>query len=584
MKQILKTVWQTDKKNFLLILLLNIGVALTGSVSIVMLIPMLDLLEVSVGDSGILKLLLQPFAGMTYQQRAVTIIAVFVALLLLRAALNNFATVRQNAYLERYEMGVRKDVYNAISASSWENLSGKSGANLINLITVQCRQTRMCLQWTIALIASAFSAMLQLAIALVMSLPVTLMALLVGTGFLILFRPFLKKSKEYGKKAVEVNRDLHREIQNQLNSVKEIRAYGVQEHHSELFDEISQTYYDTSLRTTQLRVIPQLCYSIAAAVLIALAFVYSVLILDTGTAQLMVLVYIFSRLWPVFSSWQGQLQNIQAYVPAYENIRTAIEELTQGVREPETGSGTLSFSKEVAFDHVGFAYENGNAEVLQDISFALPCGSVTALVGPSGAGKSTTADLLLGLLRPTKGQILVDGDSLTDETLAAWRKTIGYIPQEPLILNATVRENLLRFHPEASEEEMIQALKRSLAWPFVEKLPQGLDTILGDKGVRLSGGERQRIVLARVLMGKPRLIILDEATSALDYESESFIRETIRSLRNHTTVLIIAHRMATIRGADRAIVLLDGKIAEQGSLQELLQKEDSYLAKMVSVE
>ena len=209
---------------------------------------------------------------------------------------------------------------------------------------------------------------------------------------------------------------------------------------------------------------------------------------------------------------------------------------------------------------------------------------MTALVGPSGAGKSTTADLLLGLLSPTKGEILVDGVPLMGEGLNAWCENIGYIPQEPLILNATVRENLLRFHPQASEEEMIEALKQSLAWPFVEKLPEGLDTVLGDKGVRISGGERQRIVLARVLIGKPKLIILDEATSALDYESESFIRETIRSLREKTTVLIIAHRMATIRGADRAIVLLNGEIAEQGSLQELLEKEDTYLAKMVSME
>ena len=131
---------------------------------------------------------------------------------------------------------------------------------------------------------------------------------------------------------------------------------------------------------------------------------------------------------------------------------------------------------------------------------------------------------------------------------------------------------------------MIEALKRSLAWPFVEKLPKGLDTVLGDKGTRISGGERQRIVLARVLMGNPKLIILDEATSALDYESESFVRETIRSLQGETTVLIIAHRMATIRGADRAIVLLNGQIAEQGSLEELLKKEDTYLAKMVNME
>lgn len=584
MKKILKTAWQADWKNFLLILLLDIGVALSSSVSIVMLIPMLDLLEISVGDEGTLGVLLQPFAGMDYLTRAFIIIAVFVGIILLQSALSAFSSVRQNAYLEQYEMNLRRDVYDAIGSADWEILSGKTGTDLIQLIAVQCRQARGCLSHTIALIASAFTALFQLTIALWMSLPVTLVALTVGVSFLFLFRPFQKRSREYGKKSVEANRKLHKEMQNQLFSIKEIRAYGVEAHHSELFQNISQEYYDISLKTTQLRVVPQLCYSVASAVLIALAFVFSVLILDTGTAQLVVLVYIFSRLWPVFSSWQGRLQQIQTAIPSYETIRTGVEELSQGIRETVSQSAALNFEKDVTFENVGFTYRDGNEEVLSNINFSLPYGSVTALVGPSGAGKSTTADLLLGLLRPGKGRIMVDGTVLDEKTLGAWRKAIGYIPQQPLILNTTIRENLLRFHPEATEEEMIDALKRSLAWPFIEKLPQGLDTVLGDKGTRLSGGERQRIVLARVLIGKPKLIILDEATSALDYASENFIRETIHSLRENTTVLIIAHRMATIRGADRAIVLLDGQIAEQGTLQELLQKEDSYLAKMGSVE
>lgn len=584
MKEILLDVWKTDKKNFLYILLLNIGVAMTNSVSIVMLIPMLDLLEVSIGDSGSLNRLLQPFSALSYLQRAGVIVAIFVGLLLLRALFTRTSTVRQNAFLERYELGLRKQLYDAVRTAGWETLAERPYANLINLFTVQCRQTRMCLQGIIALVASVVSALMQVAIACWMSLPMTVLVLAVGGGFLVLFRPFLLKSKEYGKKAVQVNRDLHREMQNQLSSVKEIRAYGVEDTHADIFDDISQRYYDISLQTTQLRVVPQLCYSVAAAVLVALAFGIGVVVMETGTAQLMILVYVFARLWPMFSSWQGQLQNILSFVPAHETICTALEELSVGVRESEQKPGVMAFEREVTFDKVEFTYHNGDAPVLKDMTFTLPCGSVTALVGPSGAGKSTTADLLLGLLQPTGGAILVDGRVLAPEDRGMWRKAIGYIPQEPLIINATVRENLLRFHPGATEEEMIDALKRSLAWPFVEKLPQGLDTMLGDKGIRLSGGERQRIVLARVLMGKPRLIILDEATSALDYESETFIRETIRSLRGHTTVLIIAHRLATIRGADRAVVLENGRIAEEGELTQLLAQTDGYLSRMVSVE
>lgn len=584
MKEILQNVWKTDKKSFLLILLLNIGVSLTSSVSIIMLVPMLDLLDVDLGNSGGLQKLLQPLGALPYLHRAALIVAVFVVLLLLRALFTKMATVRQNAFLERYSRQLRQHLYDSVRSADWEILTQRSYADLINLFTTQCWQAKYCLQEIIVLFASFVSAAMQLAIACWLSLPVTLVVLVVGGGFLLLFRPFLARSKEYGKKAVQVSQDLLREIQNQLNSIKEIRAYGVESSHAQIFDEISQEYYDTSLRTVQLRVLPQFCYSIAAAVLVALAFVFSVLLMDTGTAQLMVLVYVFSRLWPIFSSWQGRFQSILSYLPAYEIIQKAAAELSFGIREPEPAEGVLPFEKEVSFENICFTYQTSDEEVLHNASFTLPYGSVTALVGPSGAGKSTTADLLLGLLRPTGGHIKVDGQVLRPEDRGMWRKAIGYIPQEPLILNATIRENLRRFHPDATESEMIEALKRSLAFPFVEKLPQGLDTMLGDKGVRLSGGERQRIVLARVLMGNPRLIILDEATSALDYESETFVRETIRTLRGNATVLIIAHRLATIRGADRAVVLEDGKIAEEGSLADLLQLPDSYLNRMVSTE
>lgn len=222
--------------------------------------------------------------------------------------------------------------------------------------------------------------------------------------------------------------------------------------------------------------------------------------------------------------------------------------------------------------------------MLRGVSFRIAKGTVTALVGRSGAGKTTIADLLLGLLTPTAGEILIDGVPLTPDNLPAWRHALGYVPQEPLILNASVRENLQRFHPGVTEEEMIDALKKAQAWPIIENLPQGLDNRLGDEGVHLSGGERQRIVLARVLQGKPRLIVMDEATSAMDYESETAVREAIRGLSNEVTILVIAHRLATVRSANDGLVLENGRITENGPLSELMNTPNGYLNKLLYVE
>jgi len=451
MKQILRDVWQTDKKNFLLLLILNIGVAITSSFTIVILIPLLDLLNISAGDQQSVNILLRPFVGMSIEERAIVLVAIYVGLTLLRAALTAIAAVRQNVYMERYQLRLRKDIYDAIGTAGWETFSSRSHSDIISLLTVQCGKARACLQGIVTFIASFFSALMQLMIALWMSWPLTLAIFVVGGGFLIAFRPLLKKSKEYGKQSVTVNKELHEEIRNQLNSIKEIRAYGAEEHHEELFENINKRSFDIHFRTAQLRVVPQFCYSIGAAILIALAFVFNIFVLKTGTAQLVILVYVFARLWPVFSSWQGQLQGIQSNLPAYETICQCIEELSHGARKTKTKEGILPFEKEVTFRDVCFTYQNGDEEVLTDINFTLPCGSVTALVGRSGAGKSTTADLLLGLLQPTSGSILIDGQELTQDNMGSWRKAIGYIPQEPLIINATVRENLLRFHPDATE-------------------------------------------------------------------------------------------------------------------------------------
>jgi ATP-binding cassette subfamily C protein len=229
----------------------------------------------------------------------------------------------------------------------------------------------------------------------------------------------------------------------------------------------------------------------------------------------------------------------------------------------------------VHLEQVSFSYEGpGGALQLRDINLAIPAGKSTAVVGPSGAGKSTIADLITGLIQPQHGRVLIDELPLTPERLRSWRNQIGYVAQDTFLFHDTVRANLLWARPDASEQDLAQALQLAAADDFVQRLPGGLETVLGDRGVRISGGERQRLALARALLREPRLLLLDEATSSLDGESERRIQSAIEQLHGQMTILIITHRLATIRQADLIYVLERGRLVEAGSWNELLARQD----------
>ena len=400
---------------------------------------------------------------------------------------------------------------------------------------------------------------------------------------LAVFKPLRKKSRDYGDEMIRISREFYAELQNQLASVKEVRAYGVEREHAETFGRINRSFVDARMRYVRLSATPGVVYSVAAALLIAAVYLVCTLGMRVETDRLVVLVYVFARLWPLFSGFQGRMQFINSCVPAYEKLTEALSSL-RSEREPEEMEADFSNWREAVFDGVHFVYRDAKEETLRGVSFSLRRGEILALLGRNGAGKTTAVNLLLGFLLPKAGEIRVDGKALTAANLCAWRRQAGYVPQDPLILNASVRENLTRFHPGATENDVITALKAAMAWDFVCSLPQGLDTSLGDRGVRLSGGERQRIVLARVLLGKPSLIVLDEATNALDYESETAFRKVVQSIRGRAAVVVIAHRLTTVRMADRVMVLENGVITEQGTIDELDAKKDGYLAGMARTE
>jgi subfamily B ATP-binding cassette protein MsbA len=254
------------------------------------------------------------------------------------------------------------------------------------------------------------------------------------------------------------------------------------------------------------------------------------------------------------------------------------EELMNMTEEENPEERTITIEKikgDIEFKDVSFAYEE-EKEVLHNINFSVPSGSVVALVGSSGSGKSTIAGLAASFLNPDSGVITVDGKDLSKVSLSSYRKHLGVVLQDDFLFEGTIRENILFPRPNATEEQLLEAVKAAYVNEFTDRFEDGLDTLIGERGIKLSGGQRQRIAIARAILADPRVLILDEATSNLDTESEGLIQQSLAALTKGRTTFVIAHRLSTIRKADQILVIEDGLIAETGTHDELIAKEGRY--------
>ena len=254
------------------------------------------------------------------------------------------------------------------------------------------------------------------------------------------------------------------------------------------------------------------------------------------------------------------------------------EELMNLAPEEDKVSRTISLNGvqgNMEFSDVTFAYEE-DKQVLHEVSFSVPAGSVVALVGSSGSGKSTIAGLAASFLTPQKGTITIDGVDLSKVELNSFRRNLGVVLQDDFLFEGTIRENILFPRPNASEEELINAVEAAYVNEFTDRFEDGLNTLIGERGIKLSGGQRQRIAIARAVLADPRILILDEATSSLDTESEALIQKSLAELTKGRTTYVIAHRLSTIRKADQILVIEDGRIAESGTHDELIKKKGRY--------
>ena len=370
---------------------------------------------------------------------------------------------------------------------------------------------------------------------------------------------------------------LYNAVSEHLGGMKIAKSYGAEQRHVHLFGKLAEQVRSMYTDAIQNQAEVSYWFNIGSVLILSIILYVSLQILSIPTAGVLLLLFLFARVMPKLSSIHQNFQSLIHLMPSFSRVMDLMS-LCEDAAEPMIQRPkTFELRQEIRFEKVSFSY-NGEVPVIHDLNLTLKAGQTTAIVGPSGAGKSTLADLVMGLISPTGGRILVDNQALDPENMRAWRGRMGYVPQETFLFHDTLQANLLWAKPDATEVEIKEALTLSAAEEFVSAFSKGLETVLGDRGVLVSGGERQRLALARALLRKPSLLILDEATSSLDSENEKRIQTAIEELHGKMTILIISHRLSTIRGADMIYVIEEGHLIESGTWGSLVGEGSRFRA------
>ncbi|HEY9895671.1 MAG TPA: ABC transporter ATP-binding protein [Candidatus Sericytochromatia bacterium] len=454
-------------------------------------------------------------------------------------------------------------------------LEGYNYSQLSNLLATETWNTTRAVGHLFNLIANLCTLLVFIVILQLISWQLTLIVGLVMGSISLCIQWITRAAKHVGQQAVTANTALAGRMWEGLTGMRVIRAFGRESYEQERFDHASHRVQRAFLKLDVISAAINPMYEVLSA-LVLLSLLASVLSQhQVSLPTLLTFLFILYRLQP-------QVQQLDAARVGLLSWSSAVRDVAAFLRCDNKAyivSGTRPFrglQRSLSFHEVSFAYNSQERPALNRLSFEIPAGKTTAIVGPSGAGKSTLINLICRFYEPTTGAMYIDDRPLAELNLATWRDRIAIVSQEVYIFNATVRENIAYGRLDATDTEIAAAAQLANAEPFIQDLPQGYETPVGDRGLRLSGGQRQRIALARAIVRNPEILILDEATNALDSISEHLIQDALNTLSQNRTVIVIAHRLATIEHADQIIVLQDGCLVEQGNLERLLNQNQLF--------
>jgi len=578
MTAFVRALMRSARGRFWWTLALIVMLPLTEGAGLALLLPTLETAGLDLHNQGqaghLANFIWRGFAAVGAHPGFLALLVLYVLVIGLRTVLERNRSVSVWIVQQNFEDEMRRRLYRAIAGANWLFITRSRLADFTHALTAELSRVAECVSSWNMIAGDLVLGSIYLIVAIVLSPPITLMVLAAGALLALAMRGKTRRIERHGADLARITNLLYAATDEHLQSLKTARAYGAGDRNYAIFSDISRRIAATNVATAREQVAVGGWFEIGAALILVPLLYVSVRIIKVPPAELLLLLLMYMRMMPRIQSVHTYYRNFVNALPSYHNVVALEARCVAEAEAPPAAIATPGFRSEIRLEKLSFRYTSEALPALREVNLAIPAGCITAIVGPSGAGKSTVADLVMGLFPPDAGRIAIDGTPLTPGTARAWRERIGYVANETTLFHLSVRENLRWARPGASEAEMLDALRLAAADEFVRALPQGLDTVLGERGVTLSQGERQRIALARAILRRPALLILDEATNSLDYDNEARVLGAIEALRGEVTVLMIAHRLSAIRWADLIYVLEDGKVVESGGWAELNERRD----------